>query len=989
MSHPQSNRLLEGGLIDRDKSLSFTFDGKRMQGYAGDTLASALMANGVRIVGRSFKYHRPRGILGAGSEEPNALVELRAGAHREPNTRATVAELFDGLEARSQNRWPSLAFDLMEINSLLSPLFGAGFYYKTFMWPASFWEKVYEPAIRRAAGLGRAPEGFDPDHYEKAFGHCDVLVIGAGPAGLAAAISAGRSGARVILCDEGPLLGGRLLSDNRLINDAPAIDWVRSVEAELLTLANVTIMRRSTVFGVYDHGVYGVAESVNDHMAEPPPFQPRQRTWRITAKRAVLAGGSTERPMLFGNNDHPGVMLASAIRTYINRYAVAPGSRAVIFTSSDDGLTTIRDLEASGLAVEAVIDSRPGRNGQTNNGAPIFSGSQIIRSFGSRGVQALEMIDSTGNKRIIDCDVVAMSNGWNPAVHLTCHLGGKPIWNEQKSAFVPGNLPPGLFVAGAAQGHFELAEALSDGLRLGTRAAVEVGHKVFEISAPTTDQESSSHEPLWRSLARKGKRFVDFQHDVTDTDIELANQEGYRSVEHMKRYTTLGMATDQGKTSNIAGLAILAEASGRQISEVGTTIFRPPYTPVALGALAGHHRGREFRPTRYTPSHEWASENGAVFMETGLWMRAQYFPTKETPDWFSSMCREVTTTRERVGVCDVSTLGKIDIQGKDSAIFLDRVYTGTFSTLPIGRIRYGLMMREDGFVFDDGTTARLGENHYLMTTTTAGAGKVMAHLEFCHQVLWPDLDVAFVSVTEQWAQYSIAGPHSRNVLRNLVDIAYDLSNEALPYMAVSEVTICKGVPARLFRISFSGELAYEIGVPSRYGDSMIRAIMASGKEFGITPYGLEALSTMRIEKGHVAGLELNGQTTPRDLGLSKMVSQKKDCIGKHMSLRPAMLEPERPIFVGIKSFNPQTKLTGGAHFLDIGSKPSLDTDLGHLTSVTYSPILNCWIGLGFLKNGRRRIGDKVRAVDFVRGTDTIVEICEPVFFDREGDRLRG
>jgi sarcosine oxidase subunit alpha len=597
-------------------------------------------------------------------------------------------------------------------------------------------------------------------------------------------------------------------------------------------------------------------------------------------------------------------------------------------------------------------------------------------------------MDSYGNIRLIDCDSVAMSNGWNPAVHLTCHLGGRPLWSDKKNAFVPGTLPVGLSVAGAAQGNFTLSEALDDGFRLGTHAAVEIGFKMSEPSLPGTDQEGTSHAPLWRCIKGKGKRFVDFQHDVTDTDIELANQEGFRSVEHMKRYTTLGMATDQGKTSNIAGLAILAEVSGRSMDEVGTTIFRPPFTPVALGSLAGHHRGREFRPTRYTPSHKWASEQGAVFMETGLWMRAQYFPTKETPDWFSAMCQEVTTTRERVGVCDVSTLGKIDIRGKDSAAFLDRIYTGTFSTQPIGRVRYGLMMREDGFVLDDGTTARLGEHHYVMTTTTAGAGKVMAHLEFCHQVLWPELDVAFVSVTEQWAQFSIAGPYSRDLLRKLVDPNFDISNNAFPYMAAATVSICGGITARLFRISFSGEMAFEIGVPNRYGDAMIRAIMAAGEEFGIAPYGLEALSAMRIEKGHVAGLELNGQTTPRDLGLEKMVASKKDCIGKEMSRRPAMLEQDRPIFVGFRPLDPATKLTGGAHFLDIGSEPSLAADLGHMTSVTFSPTLNSWIGLGFIKRGRERIGQRVRAVDFVRNSDTLVEICDPIFFDREGERLR-
>ncbi len=971
----QSNRLPNGGLIDRTQALNFTFDGKRFEGFAGDTLASALIANNISLIGRSFKYHRPRGIFSAGSEEPNALVELRSGARLEPNTRATTAELYDGLEATSQNRWPSLDFDIMSINSLFSPFLAAGFYYKTFMWPASFWEKYYEPAIRRAAGLGKPPIGDDPDHYEKAFAHCDVLVIGGGPAGLAAALTAGRSGARVILCDEGYALGGRLLSDSLVINDRPALDWVRATELELASLKNVRIMTRATVFGVYDHGVYGVIERVNDHVVTPPAYQPRQRSYRVKAKRAVLAAGAIERPMVFGDNDKPGVMLGSAIRTYINRYAALPGHRAVVFTSSDEGYSTATTLEAAGASVEAIIDTR--------------KGEVVQRALGGKRVQAVEVIDQSGNVRLIDCDLVASSNGWNPAVHLTCHLGGRPVWDDTSHSFLPGKLPPGLSVAGAATASFTLQDALTDGYRLGSEAADTAGFKAEKLVAPVSGPESTSHKPLWRVKSGKGKRFIDFQHDVTDLDIELANREGYRSVEHMKRYTTLGMATDQGKTSNIAGLAILGEVSDRTIAEVGTTIFRPPYTPVALGALAGHHVHRDFRPTRLTPSHQWAEEQGAVFMETGLWMRAQFFPKSPSEDWLSAMKREVLITREKVGVCDVSTLGKIDIRGKDAANFLDRIYTGTFSTLPVGRVRYGLMMREDGFVFDDGTTARLGENHYLMTTTTAGAGKVMSHLEFCHQVLWPELDIAFTSVTEQWAQYSIAGPNSRDVLRKIVDPATDLSNEAFPYMSAKSITVCGGIEARLFRISFSGEMAYEIGVPNRYGDAIIRTIMAEGQEFGIIPYGLEALSTMRIEKGHVAGLELNGQTTPRDLGLGKMVSQKKDCIGKQMSERPAMLESDRPIFVGFKPKDGVSKLTGGAHFLDLNSNPSLEADLGHMMSVAYSPILKSWIGLGILKNGRDRLGAYVRSVDFMRGTDIVVEVCDPIFFDPNGERLRG
>ena len=971
----QINRLAEGGLINRSKPLKFFFDGKEFRGFEGDTLASALIANGVSLFGRSFKYHRPRGVLTAGSEEPNALVELRTGNRLEPNMRATTVELFDGLVANSQNRWPSLNFDVMSINSLFAPFLTAGFYYKTFMWPTSFWEKIYEPAIRRAAGLGKPPEGFDPDHYEKAFAHCDVLVIGAGPAGISAALAAGRAGARVILCDENPVLGGRLLSEILQINSMPALDWVRAATIELESLSNVKILRRTTVFGLYDHGVYGAVERAGDHLETLLPYGPRQRSYRIIAKRAILGSGAIERTMVFGDNDRPGIMLGSAVRTYVNQYAALPGRRAVVVLSSTDGLRTVETLKNQGAQVEAIIDSR--------------NGDVVQRAIGGKRVQAVQIRDKNGVVREIECDLVSISNGWNPSLHLTCHLGSRPVWNNAKNAFLPGKLPQGLTVIGAAQGRFTLQEALDDGICAGNEAAENTGFKPKDSEQNLAEPDIFEHQPVWRIKGSKGKCFVDFQHDVTDLDIELANREGFKSVEHMKRYTTLGMATDQGKTANVAGLAILGEISNRSISEVGTTIFRPPYTPVTLGALAGHHRHHEFRPTRLTPSHQWANERGAVFMETGLWMRAQYFPLYSGENWLEAMVREVKGTRESVGVCDVSTLGKIDIQGKDAAAFLDRIYTGTFSTLAVGRVRYGLMLREDGFVFDDGTVARLGSNHYLMTTTTAGAAKVMAHLEFCHQVLLPELNIAFTSVTEQWAQYSVAGPNARHVIEKLIDPGINISNEAFPYMACKAISICGGIQARLFRISFSGELSYEIGVPNRYGDALIRALMESGQDFGLIPYGLEALTTMRIEKGHVAGGELNGQTTALDLGLIKMVSQKKDCIGKQMSERPALLEPDRPILVGFKAKNSHTKLTSGAHFLNIGANPSLENDQGHMTSTTFSPSLNCWIGLGLLKNGRSRLGDTVRAVDFMRKTDEPVEICEPVFLDPTGERLRG
>jgi methylglutamate dehydrogenase subunit C len=985
------NRLPSGGHVDRGQSISFTFDGKPYSGLQGDTLGSALVANGVKLLGRSFKYHRPRGLLSAGSEEPNALVELRSGARREPNTRATMVELYAGLEATSQNRWPSLAFDAMAVNGFASPLLGAGFYYKTFMWPAPFWEKVYEPLIRRAAGLGRAPPVEDPDHYEKAFAHCDILVIGSGPAGLMAALAAGRRGARVILAEEDFVLGGRLLSERHEIDGMPCADWVRGIEAELLSLPHVRVFRRTTVYGVYDGGTYGAVERVNDHVTVVPADQPRQRHWRIIAKRSVLAAGAIERPLVFGNNDRPGVMLASAARSYLNRFAVKPGQRVVIFTAGDDGWRTARDAAASGLHVEAVIDSRldvnvPDLATVAQSGARVLLGAQVIGVNGGQSVRGIKVRDRSGQVTTLACDAVFVSGGWSPTINLTCHLGGKPVWNDTISAFVAGVKPAEMTVVGAANGHLALSQCVINGARSGSDLATDLGFANVRFEPPHADDEPTGVTPLWYVKDSIGPAFVDYQNDVTAKDVGLAAQEGYRSVELLKRYTTLGMATDQGKTANVNGLALLASARNISIPEVGTTVYRPPYSPVSIGALAGHHRGQDFRPTRRTPAHDWAVENGAVMRETGAWLRAGWFP-QTGEDWLAAATREVTATRNGVGVCDVSTLGKIDIQGADAATFLDRVYCNMFSTLPVGRARYGLMLREDGFVKDDGTTARLGPTHFLMTTTTANAGPVMQHLEFCHQGLWPDLDVQMVSVSEQWAQFSIAGPRARDVVSRVVDPEHDVSNAAFPYLCARDIQICGGCPARLFRISFSGELAYELAVPARYGDAAIRVLMSVGREFGATAYGLEALSIMRIEKGHVAGNELNGTTTARDLGLAKMMSSKKDHIGRALAQRPGLIAPDRWDLVGLKPVDRTARISAGAHFVDLGQSPTTENDQGYVTSVAYSPTVGHWIGLGLLKAGRTVIGTRRRAVDLLRNTDVEVQICNPVFVDPEGARL--
>jgi sarcosine oxidase subunit alpha len=953
-----------------------------------------LIASDVRLVGRSFKYHRPRGILTAGPEEPNALVELRTGARREPNTRATTAELYDGLAAASQNRWPSLKFDLLSVNSLVAPVLSAGFYYKTFMWPAAFWEKIYEPPIRRAAGLGRAAGESDPDTYEKAFLHCDVLIVGGGAAGLMAALAAGRTGARVVLCDEDFRLGGRLLAESLIVGERSSADWATHIVAELAALPDVRILPRTTVVGSYDDGTYSALERVNDHLAAPPEHEPRQRLWRIFAKRCVLAAGAIERPLVFGDNDRPGVMLAGAIRAYLNRYAAVPGRSAVVFAASDETARTVGDLSRAGVRVEAIVDPRREVSGSIEAaaktyGARLFAGGAVVRAIGSLGVRAVDIRTAKGETERVACDLVAMSGGWSPTLHLTSHRGSKPVWDEKIAAFVPGALPKGMSTSGAASGWLGLLGALETGARAGLEAAGDCSYSGQAVEVPEVEPESTASAPLWRVRGSRRKAFVDFQNDVSDDDVALAAHEGMRSVEHLKRYTTLGMAADQGKTSNVTGLAVMAELTARSIPQAGTTTFRPPFAPVAIGAIAGHHRGREFRPTRLPPSHRWAQEQGAVFVETGYWLRAQWYPQPGESEWLESVNREVRAVRSGIGVCDVSTLGKIDVQGPDASEFLNHVYTNTWTNLAVGRARYGVMLREDGFVLDDGTTSRIGEHRFIVTTTTANAAKVLEHMEYCHQWLWPQLDVAMCSITEQWAQFSVAGPCSRDVLRSVVDSQHDLSDAAFPYMAAGEISVMGGIAARLFRLSFSGELAYEIAVPAGYGDVLIRQIMRAGHEHGIAPYGTEALGVMRIEKGHVAGNEINGQTTARDLGLEKLMSTRKDYIGRVMATRDALFDPARPALAGFKPVNQTDRLRAGAHFLADGAQPTAQNDQGYMTSVAFSSTLGHWIGLGLLSGGRSRYGERVRAYDPVRSGDVLVEVCNPIFYDPDGVRLRG
>ncbi len=971
------------GLIDRRATVGFRFDGRDYTGFEGDTLASALLANGVRVVGRSFKYHRPRGILTAGSEEPNALVTVGSGAKQIPNVRATVQEIHPGLEARSQNRWPSLAFDVLALNDLFAPFLSAGFYYKTFMWPRAFWERLYEPMIRRAAGLGALSGQSNDEAYEKAFAHCDVLVIGSGPAGLIAARDAGRAGADVILAEEDAAMGGRLLAEAEEVGGMAGPDWAAGVLADLRQMPNVRLMARTTVTGAYDDGTYGALERVGLHQGKPAKDLPRECFWRIVAKRAILATGALERPIAFPGNDRPGIMLAGAMRAYVNRWGVAPGKRVAVFCNNDDAHRTAHDLAAAGVEVVAVIDTRA--DADIKGAWPVHTGARVVATKGRNGLREITVETAQGRlKMAVDC--LAVSGGWNPSLHLTCHLNTRPVWDEAIAAFVPKpGAVPGLEACGAAMGHFSTDAALKGGAKAAAAALKSLDMKPPRADLPKADASPYRIEPCWDTGGR-GRAWLDFANDVTTKDVRLAALENFASVEHMKRYTTQGMAPDQGKSSNVSALAVLADATGRSIVQTGTTTFRPPYTPVSIAAMGAGAQGKGFAPQRFTTSDRASRERGAPMIEAGLWYRPSYFPRPGEANWQTACDREVRTVRNAVGVCDVSTLGKIDIQGPDAARFLDFVYTNTFSTLAVGRVRYGVMLREDGMVLDDGTTARLGPDHFVMTTTTAAAGLVMRHLEFVHQAHVPDWDVRMISVTENWAQFAVAGPKARELLNTVLETPID--NDSFPFMACGDVSVM-GVAGRLFRISFSGEHAYEIAVPARFGEALFRDLLARAGAMDGCAYGMEALNVLRIEKGFITHAEIHGRVTAFDVGLQGMMSKKKDFIGKAASTRPGLSGPLREQLVGLRPVQAGQRLWAGAHLFAPGEEATAEASQGYVTSVAHAPTSHGWIGLGFLVNGRARTGEMVRMLDHLRRTDILCEVCDPVFLDKDGGRARG
>ncbi|MFN0115494.1 MAG: sarcosine oxidase subunit alpha family protein [Paracoccaceae bacterium] len=980
-------RLETRGRIDRRVPVGFRFDGRDYLGFEGDTLASALLGEGVKVFARSFKYHRPRGPLTAGSDDPNALVTIGSGAAQVPNVRATVQEVYSGLEARGQNAWPSVNHDFGAVNDLLWRFLSAGFYYKTFMWPRALWEKLYEPAIRRAAGLGSLSGLTNEAKYEKAFAHCDLLVIGAGPAGLMAALTAARAGADVILADEDARMGGRLLAEEEEVGGTSGHLWAAGAVAELAALPNVRLMPRTTVTGAYDHGTFGALERVGLHLSQPSPDLPLECFWRIAAKRAVLCGGAHERLIAFPANDRPGIMTAGAVRAYLNRWGVAPGKRVTVFCNNDSAHRTARDLLAAGVQVAAIVDTRPDATAAPA-GVELIAGGQITGTHGRHGLSAVTVRLPGGATREIRTDCLAVSGGWNPSVHLTCHMNGRPVWDDLIAAFVPAEAAiPGLEPAGAARGRFTTAAALADGQSAALRALADLGRTAAKTELPQAEDGATAIRAFWEvSVPKITRAWLDMANDVTTKDIRLAAQENYASVEHMKRYTTQGMAPDQGKMSNVSALAILADATGRGIPETGTTTYRPPFTPISIAALGAGAQGPGFAPQRFTTSHKASLERGAPMIEAGLWYRPSYFPRPGEKTWREACDREVQMVRSRVGVADVSTLGKIDIQGADAPRFLDLVYTNTFSTLPVGRVRYGLMLREDGMVHDDGTSARLSESQYLMTTTTVAAGLVMKHLEFIHQAHVPDWDVRMISVTEAWAQFAVAGPLARNLLNTL--LADPLDEAAFPFMSCGDVTVM-GVRARLFRISFSGEVGFEIAVPSRYGEALYRDLVARAEALGGGAYGMEALNVLRIEKGFITHAEIHGRITAFDLGMEGMVSKKKDCIGQGASRRPGLSGPDREQLVGLKPVQAGRALTAGAHLFRQGDQAVTANDQGYVTSVGHSPTLGHSIGLGFLRNGRARKGEVIRFVDHLRHSDFLVEVADPVFFDPEGGRMRG
>jgi sarcosine oxidase subunit alpha len=999
----QNFRLPEGGLIERGRALVFRFDRRLYHGHPGDTLASALLANGVRTVARSFKYHRRRGVMTAGSEEPSALVRLEGGALAEPNRRPTDILLYDGLRADSQHAWPGLGFDIAALAGWFAPLLPAGFYYKTFTGPGRLWQNLWEPLLRRMAGLGRAPELPDPARYDKWHEHCDVLVVGGGPAGLAVALAAGRRGARVVLAHRDVEFGGGLLRRPTRIGESDGVAWARAAVGELGTLPEVRLLRATTVLGCYDDNYLIAAERVGEWIGPAAAAgMPRQRLWHIRARHVVLATGAVERPLVFPDNDRPGIMLAGAVETYLHRFAVVAGRRAVLFLDNDGAYPLAASLARSGIAVAAIVDPRPEPGGTARRlaeGIPLYPGHAVAATAGRAALRRVWLRPAAawgaarGGTIALDCDLLAVSGGWNPNVHLFAQAQGRLRFDPAIAALVPDGSERAVACAGAVNGTFSPAACLLEGAVAGARAAAACGFgaagDMGPETAPPTDGKApataSPPLPLALSVREQQRAFVDLHNDVTAADIALAVREGYAVPEHLKRYTTLGMGTDQGKTGNLVGLALLAAATGQSLAATAPTTFRPPYVSVSYGLLAGRARGRLADPVRVTPMHDWHVAAGAVFEDVGRWRRARYYP-RRGEDMAAAVRRECLAARDGIALLDASTLGKIELCGPDAARFLDRIYINRWSSLAVGACRYGVMCREDGMVFDDGVGARLAEDRFLVTTTTGNADAVLDWFEEWLQTEWTDLDVFCTAVTEQWANATLVGPRARDVLRALApELAWDAAS--FPFMRLREAELA-GIPARLFRVGFSGELSYEINVPADCGLALWQLLLAAGAAHGITPYGTEAMHVLRAEKGFfMVGQETDGSVTPLDLGLGAMIAADKDFLGRRSLRRSDSVRPDRKQLVGLLPEDPAEILPEGAQLVaEPGGAPPVPM-IGHVTSSYYGARIGRSFALALVAGGRARHGERVLAP--LPERTMAARIGPPLFYDPAGARRDG
>jgi sarcosine oxidase subunit alpha len=990
----QPFRRITGGVIDRSRPVTFTFDGREYAGFAGDTLASALLANGVRVVARSFKLHRPRGIMAAGAEEANAFVSLGEGAYLDTNLRTTQIEIYQGLKAQSLNAWPSVNFDVSAVLDYFSSLLPSGFYYKTFMWPN--WH-VFEGFVRRAAGLGTPARVADPDRYDQTYAHCDLLVVGSGPAGLMAAYAGAMSGTRVILAEQEPDFGGSLQGLEATMDGQPAREWVAGMIQRLKALPTVTLLPRTTVSGYYDGNSLVAFERLTDHLPLAEKLgRKRQRLWKIEAARVVLATGAIERPMVFPDNDRPGIMALAAMRRYLCQYGVAAGRRVAVFANNDGAYGDAAYLAAAGIEVAALIDSRgePGaavRALAEEAGIKVISGAAITRVYGVKVIRAIDVegLDG-GSRQRIACDAIGHSGGWNPAVHLFCQSDGKLVFNEKLASFVPGKAHRALQSAGAAAGDLGLAACLGGGLAAGQAAVKALGRDPVKLVPPFAHERYGvdyALEPFWavpEYLSGGRRQWVDFHNDVTTRDVALAARENFTSVEHLKRYTTLGMALDQGKTANVNGLAIMGELTGRAPAEVGTTTFRPPYTPVTFGAITGARRGGMFSPLRHLPTHDSLMQLGAGMRDYGGWLRPSHFPQAGEAEQ-EAITREILAVRGGVGMTDYSPLGKIEVKGPDAAHFLNHMVLTDVTTIGQGRGRYSLMINERGIVIDDGIITRLGDDHFLLGTTSGGALRMAASLEEWLQGEWPDMQVFVANVTTAWGVILVSGPRARELVARLgSDI--DFSGEAFPHMAF-RTGFLDGMGLRVHRVSFTGEISYEIAIPAGYTASLWQRLLALGEDLGVTPFGLESLLVMRLEKGFIhVGSDTDGTTLPGDIGYGAVAAKKTfDYVGKRSLMQVAALRVDRLQLVGLAPVDGGSLLPVGGHLLKSSVRSVPAASEGYVTSSALSPALGRPVALGLLQAGRSRMGEDVRV--YANGAWVEAKVVAPAFYDPQGEKI--